>query len=245
MTHTNGQLHLSLGALLSEERAHRGIALERAAKDTRMRAQRLREIEADDLSHFSSPSYARLFVLAYARYLGVPHTKIEGWLPEPGACGSEGFQYLSVFGYDYPPLRTGAVRRRPNGVATLLVKTVAVVATIAAVTVGVFLSINIPRLMADRQALDAANYETVGIDIEETQDAPASKAGPRKVPLAASAAPRATDETVGAPFQYREHQQALSSEVFLADPAASAIFPTREDDRSSLLLGAGNSATIQ
>ncbi len=84
----------SLGALLAAARERRGLPLEQAAHETRIRVQRLRDIESDDLSQFSHPSYARMFIVDYARYLGVPPEEIRDLLPESGACGIEGYQYL-------------------------------------------------------------------------------------------------------------------------------------------------------
>lgn len=84
----------SLGAMLSAARQQRGWPLEQAAHETRIRVQVLREIEADDLSHFSHPSYARMFLTDYARYLGIEVAEIRSYLPEWGECGTEGYQYL-------------------------------------------------------------------------------------------------------------------------------------------------------
>jgi transcriptional regulator with XRE-family HTH domain len=84
----------SLGAILLTAREGRGLAVEQAARDTRIRAQRLREIENDDFSHFPHPSYARLFLVDYAKYLGIPFQDIRRHLPDFGECGSEGYQYL-------------------------------------------------------------------------------------------------------------------------------------------------------
>jgi len=84
----------SLGSLLAAAREARKIPREKAARDTRIRVQRLREIESDDLSHFSHPSYARLFLADYAKYLDIPFAEIRQMLPETGGCGTEGYQYL-------------------------------------------------------------------------------------------------------------------------------------------------------
>jgi cytoskeleton protein RodZ len=84
----------SLGAQLAAAREERNLPLEKAAHDTRIRAQRLREIENDDLSHFPHPSYARMFLIDYAKYLGIPLSDIRDLLPASGVAGSEGYQYL-------------------------------------------------------------------------------------------------------------------------------------------------------
>lgn len=84
----------TIGAILAKAREKKGLPLEKAAHDTRIRTSRLREIEADDFSQFSHPNYARMFLLDYAKYLGVPVPSIKSLLPERGECGAEGYQYL-------------------------------------------------------------------------------------------------------------------------------------------------------
>lgn len=100
----------SLGAILSAARQERGLALEQVAHETRIRVQRLKEIEADDLSQFSHPSYARMYLTDYARYLGVPLDKIKAYLPEWGECGTEGYQYLQ----ETPVDAVKGIRRMPQ-----------------------------------------------------------------------------------------------------------------------------------
>lgn len=98
----------SLGSILAAAREARKIPREKAAHDTRIRVQRLREIESDDLSHFSHPSYARLFLADYAKYLDIPFAEIRQMLPETGGCGTEGYQYLQ----DIPESAAAQVARR-------------------------------------------------------------------------------------------------------------------------------------
>ena len=100
----------SLGAMLSAARQERGLPLEQVARETRIRVQRLKEIEADDLSQFSHPSYARMFLADYARYLGIPMDKIQAYLPEWGECGTEGYQYLQ----ETPVDSIKGIRRMPQ-----------------------------------------------------------------------------------------------------------------------------------
>lgn len=84
----------TIGTILAAAREQKGLPLEKAAHDTRIRTSRLREIEADDFSQFSHPNYARMFLLDYAKYLDVPSPSIKRLLPERGECGAEGYQYL-------------------------------------------------------------------------------------------------------------------------------------------------------
>ncbi len=85
-----------LGARLGAARIKAGISLEKAAKDTRIRVMRLREIEADDFSGFAHPTYSRLFLLDYAEYLGVPLEEIRPLLPDRTGAAGGGFQYIEA-----------------------------------------------------------------------------------------------------------------------------------------------------
>ncbi len=49
---------------------------ELAARETKIKVDRLHDLESDDYSHFSSPTYARGFVRTYARALGLDEYKI-------------------------------------------------------------------------------------------------------------------------------------------------------------------------
>jgi cytoskeletal protein RodZ len=129
------QLMLSIGALLAAEREKRGIPVEKAAKETRMRPQRLRDMENDDLSHFTNPSYARMFIIAYAKYLGIPMKTISEHLPDPGVSVSEGYQYISTSTEELPSLRHDIATkpaRRNNVLVALVLTTLAVVGAGAA-----------------------------------------------------------------------------------------------------------------
>ena len=96
------------------------------SSDTHIRSQRLREIERDDLSRFAHPSYARMFAMDYAKYLGIPISRIRRLLPDAGECGTEGYQYLQEAACDYirtnirPFRRRKRVARRVMAVALLL-----------------------------------------------------------------------------------------------------------------------------
>lgn len=71
-----------VGAVLAAAREQRGIPLEMAAHDTRIRVPRLQDIENGDFNHFAHPSYARMFLIDYAKYLGIPLNRIKDLLPE-------------------------------------------------------------------------------------------------------------------------------------------------------------------
>jgi cytoskeleton protein RodZ len=85
-----------IGARLAARRQKAGIALEKAAKDTRIPVARLQAIEGDDFSSFAHPTYARMFLTDYANYLGVPLEEIREYLPGGKNLGTADNNYLDV-----------------------------------------------------------------------------------------------------------------------------------------------------
>jgi len=156
----------TLGAFLLSVREERGLPIEQAAHDTRIRAQRLREIENDDLSHFSHPSYARLFLVDYAKYLGVPFQEIRSLLPDVGECGSEGYQYLQDVPGEISPVRAARSIRPRRLVPVFAAAAVFLVCVLGAFQLWITLR-NIDRLglgavtQTDRAELDRASAEPV------------------------------------------------------------------------------------
>jgi cytoskeleton protein RodZ len=144
-----GQLMLSIGALLAAEREKRGIPVERAAKETRMRPQRIRDMESDDLSHFTNPSYARMFLIAYAKYLGIPMQTIRDHLPDRGEPGTEGYNYIHAAAETLPSLRknlTSQPLKKSHGLR-LLLSIVAVVVLLGLALLGSYIYVNLNRLV--------------------------------------------------------------------------------------------------
>jgi len=60
----------SLGAYLSAARRHKGVSIQAAADQTKIRADYLAQMEADDFG-FLAPAYVRGFLKSYARFLSV------------------------------------------------------------------------------------------------------------------------------------------------------------------------------
>jgi cytoskeleton protein RodZ len=61
----------TVGKQLQEARLAKNWTPELAARETKIKVERLRDLEIDDYSNFSSPTYARGFVRTYARSLGL------------------------------------------------------------------------------------------------------------------------------------------------------------------------------
>lgn len=131
-TTSPAQTDTPLGMLLATERQRCGIPIEQAARDTRIRVQRLREIESDDFGQFPNPSYARMFLIDYAKYLGLSFQEIEPLLPDQGAFGIEGYQYLQ----EAPPKLDAVRAMRPLRTRRLM----PVLATAAALMIGLMVT---------------------------------------------------------------------------------------------------------
>lgn len=137
----NGTQTLSIGQLLAKTREEKGINTEQAARDMRVKADRIREMEKDDISHFTHPSYARFFMRDYAQYLGLSPEDYAEYLPEAGSSISDGLEYLQYFNQVEVatrsdliksgrgmPSRTQAATRRAAGVGWVLFCVVAAAA---------------------------------------------------------------------------------------------------------------------
>ncbi len=203
----------SLGSLFAAARQKRGVAIEKAAHDTRIRIQRLREIESDDFSHFSHPSYARLFLADYGRYLGIPAEDIKHLLPERGECGAEGYQYLQevtvaapTYSYTIPRQQKQGGRRLMPVVATACLIPVAAIVTFF----GFKLVHDYNRLNArgavvqDATPSKAVENAPILPEKTETAAAPSNEVGvdnavPTTDSATASASPTATDAVTPAP----------------------------------------------
>ena len=77
-----------------------------------MGIQRVREMERDDFSSFPHSSYARMYAIDYAKYLGIPISRVRRMLPEAGEQGWGGHQYLQEKACDYMRTDFTSPRRR-------------------------------------------------------------------------------------------------------------------------------------
>lgn len=202
---STGQLLLSIGVLLSSEREAKGIPVEKAAKETRMRAQRIRDMENDDLSNFTNPSYARMFIIAYAKYLGIPLHKVHELLPERGEASTEGYHYAGHAEPHLPSLRPDLASRYPSQ-SHFLRNLIGIALLIVLIAVGFFiyyLTVNIDRLTdepdrATPHLLSAEEEIATAANPRAALDAPGVPAFSASVSPTPIAAPLATnlDKTI-------------------------------------------------
>jgi cytoskeleton protein RodZ len=62
---------VSIGAVLADRRGERALTIEQVASATRIRAEHLRALEADEPERLPAPVYAKGYLRTYARYLGL------------------------------------------------------------------------------------------------------------------------------------------------------------------------------
>lgn len=157
----------TIGAMLADQRERLGIPIERAAKESRIRAQRLREIEQDDFSELSNASYARMFLIAYAKYLGIPREDLDEYLPEQGLPGAENYQYIHGAANVLPTIRyepRQPLNSRKRLVITLITLFLVMV-TVTAVGIGIYLAVMIPRITTSSEGTEATAEPTAGLPV--------------------------------------------------------------------------------
>ena len=106
-----------LGKKFQEARLARNLTLDEAARMTKIRPQRLAEIEADDFSQFPSLAYAKGFLLIYGKFLDVDVTPYLDAFEDPDSVTVDGYSYLQE-NERAKPVSAPVVRRHSRPVAT-------------------------------------------------------------------------------------------------------------------------------
>src|SRR5258705_3726915 len=101
-----------LGKKFQEGRLARKLTLDEAARMTKIRPQRLAEIEADDFSQFPSLAYAKGFLLIYGKFLDVDVTPYLDAFEDSESVTVDGYSYLQE-NERAKPVSAPVVRRRP------------------------------------------------------------------------------------------------------------------------------------
>jgi cytoskeletal protein RodZ len=105
-----------LGKKFQEARHARNLTLDEAARMTKIRPQRLAEIEAEDFSQFPSLAYAKGFLLIYGKFLDVDVTPYLDVFEDSESVTVDGYSYLQENEHA-KPVSAPVVRRRavPSG----------------------------------------------------------------------------------------------------------------------------------
>lgn len=137
----------TVGRKLQKERVARKLKIEEVADATKIRAERIIDLEADEYGHFANLTYAKSFLAKYAKYLGVDiQAELDHFQVAPSISLRE-YQYLAPSGS-----KTMA-KPREFGARAFRVPPLVVVLLLLILLVGVpvfsymaYMAINIPRL---------------------------------------------------------------------------------------------------
>jgi cytoskeletal protein RodZ len=86
----------TVGRRLQKARQEKKLTIDEVAAGTKIRPERIVDLEADDLTHFPSLVYARSFLVKYARYLGLDIQEDLENFQVNRAVGFGEFKYLTA-----------------------------------------------------------------------------------------------------------------------------------------------------
>jgi len=75
---------MKIGEALAAKRGERGLSIDQVAASTRISAEYLKALEADDFERFAAPVYAKGYLRTYARYLGLDGDDLVRQMPAGG-----------------------------------------------------------------------------------------------------------------------------------------------------------------
>lgn len=138
----------TVGRRLQKARQERNLTIDEVATATKIRPERIADLEADDLTHFPSLVYARSFLVKYAKFLGVDIQDDLDNFQITHSVGVGEFKYLAAA--PSPRYRPEQRSRESRGAPAPPVG-LAVVAVLILVGVPLvaFFAINLSRLSTD------------------------------------------------------------------------------------------------
>lgn len=134
-----------VGQKLAQARAKRGLSLEEAAHETKMRPEKIRAIENDDYSSFPSNAYAKGFIKNYARYLGVDVGDFLCTFDSSMPIGVADYEYLK---HDPEPVAASTHLYRERRKPAFLPIAVGLALAVVALT-GLWINANARRIFGD------------------------------------------------------------------------------------------------
>jgi cytoskeletal protein RodZ len=189
-----------LGKKFQEARQARNLTLDEAARMTKIRPQRLAEIEAEDFSQFPSLAYAKGFLLIYGKFLDVDVTPYLDVFEDSESVTVDGYAYLQE-NERAKPVSAPVVRRRavPSG-GTNRVSPMPLIFGVLVLVIGFLVMkffLNVQRLAPARGESTAQTRAVATPAIASTGSSPA---GATTVGAGATTAPIASPvQTLGPP----------------------------------------------
>jgi cytoskeletal protein RodZ len=177
----------SAGKRLCQARLKKGLTIDEAAHETRMRPDKIVALENDDYSRFASNAYAKGFLLIYSRFLEVDVSDQIRALEEPATVSIREYQYLE----NAPEVPTTRIRvgrtpgARPPSVIPLLV----LIALFLLAGFGFYIFLYAQRLELDKTSAPTAETiapaaspapQTARNDSPSSQSAPDAASAPQQ-----------------------------------------------------------------
>lgn len=226
------------GTKLRRRRILRQLELRDAARQTRISADRLADLETDEYSNFPNLAYAKSFLRSYARFLEVDLRAYLDAFEDASTFGLDDYQYLSdkPVGVFRVPRRTQ--QRTPKVRRGSLVMTASLAGICLLLLLGWFFYITYQRLggdlnqLADRQdAREHGDLRTGAMPSASTESRVLQPAGATPAPtVAVSPAPQGTPssgDSMGRDLVATTLAQSSPSAVLsqLSAPAANLPVP--------------------
>jgi cytoskeletal protein RodZ len=217
-----------LGKKFQEVRLARNLTLDEAARMTKIRPQRLAEIEADDFSQFPSLAYAKGFLLIYGKFLDVDVSPYLDAFEDSESVTVDGYSYLQEH-ERAKPVTAPVVRRRPTAApGSSRVSPMPLIVGVVVLVVG-FLGmkffLNVQRLAPGRGSANSQTSPTATPAVASGGSSPAAVSNIGAVATSAPVAPPAP--TMGPP-ETRRALAANSTEP--AEPEVRKAKPVSKED---------------
>ena len=181
----------SVGRRLQQARLAKKLEIEDVAEKTKIRPNRIIDLEADEYAHFPNLMYAKSFLAKYAKFLGVDIQEELDKFLVAGTISVGDYQYLS----SGPPQKFVA-QPRVQMVKGFRVPPAVVVVLVLIVLVGVpvfsYLALNIPRVAGTNLAANTVKTE------RSADRAPTASAQSSADSLQSLTKPSSPDENAGA-----------------------------------------------
>ena len=222
-----------LGKKFQEARLARNLTLDEAARMTKIRPQRLAEIEADDFSQFPSLAYAKGFLLIYGKFLDVDVTPYLDAFEDSESVTVDGYSYLQE-NERAKPVSAPVVRRRPAATGRTggsnRVSPMPLIVGVAVLVLG-FLAmkffLNVQRLAPARGSSTAQTSATATPAVASGGSSPT--AAPNIAAVATSAPVASPVPTLGTP----ETRKALAADSTApAEPEVRKAKPVTKEELS-------------
>jgi len=224
-----------LGKKFQEARLARNLTLDEAARMTKIRPQRLAEIEGDDFSQFPSLAYAKGFLLIYGKFLDVDVTPYLDAFEDSESVTVDGYSYLQE-NERAKPVPAPVVRRRPapTGGSNRVSPMPLIVGIVVLVVgfLGMKFLLNVQRLAPGRGGSSAQTSPTATPAVASGRSSPA--AAPNIGAVATSAPVASAVPTLGTP----ETRKALAANsTASAEPEVRKAKPVTKEELAQTRAG--------